>query len=163
LGEIAGALADGGFVVVRYDKRGIGQSGGRSESASLADYAEDVRAVVKALTARKDVDPQRVAVVGHSEGGLVSLLAAGKHKRIDAVVLIATPGMSGADLALAQQQRLLDRMKLSPEERQAKVDAQKKIHDAVLTGKGLDQLPPDVRRSVDNAEFQSMLASDPVK
>ena len=44
LGEIAGALADAGFLVVRYDKRGIGQSGGRAEAASLADYAEDTSA-----------------------------------------------------------------------------------------------------------------------
>src|SRR4029453_2733590 len=49
LGEVAGALADAGFLVVRYDKRGIGQSGGRPESASLADYAEDVIAAVKML------------------------------------------------------------------------------------------------------------------
>src|SRR5262249_17958215 len=40
LGEIANALAEAGFVVIRYDKRGVGQSGGRAESAGLADYAE---------------------------------------------------------------------------------------------------------------------------
>jgi len=163
LGELAGALADGGFIVVRYDKRGIGQSGGRSETASLTDYAEDVRAAVKALTARKDVDPQRIAIVGHGEGGLVALIAAGKEKRVEAVALAGTPGMNGADLALAQQQRMLDRMKLSPEERQAKVDAQKKIHEAAMTGKGADQLPPPVRRSIENAEYQSVLSTDPAK
>jgi uncharacterized protein len=163
LGEIAGSLADAGFIVVRYDRRGIGQSGGRSESASLTDYAEDVRAAVKALTARKDVDAERIALVGHSEGGLVALIAAAKEKRVDAVALLAVPGMSGADLALAQQQRVLDRMKLSPEERQAKVDEQKKIHEAALTGKGADQLPPAVRRSIENPEYQSVLATDPAK
>ena len=163
LGELAGALADGGFIVVRYDKRGIGQSGGRSETASLTDYAEDVRAAVKALTARKDVDPQRIAIVGHGEGGLVALIAAGKEKRVEAVALAGTPGMNGADLALAQQQRMLDRMKLTPEERQAKVDAQKKIHEAAMTGKGADQLPPPVRRSIENAEYQSVLSTDPAK
>jgi pimeloyl-ACP methyl ester carboxylesterase len=163
LGEIAGALADAGFIVVRYDKRGIGQSGGRAEAAGLADYADDVRAVVKMLTARKDVDPKRIAVMGHSEGGLVALMAAAKEKKIAAVGLVATPGLTGADVVLAQQQRLLNRMKLSPEERQAKVDAQKKIHAAVITGKGLETLPPDVRRTVDNAEFQSLLVSDPAK
>ena len=62
LGQIAGALADAGFIVLRYDKRGIGQSGGRAEAASLADYAEDVRAAVKMLADRKDVDPKRIAV-----------------------------------------------------------------------------------------------------
>lgn len=163
LGQIAGALADAGHIVVRYDKRGIGQSGGRAEAASLADYADDVRAVVKLLSDRKDVDPKRIAVIGHSEGGLVALMAAAKDKKIAAVGLIATPGIAGADIVLAQQQRLLNRMKLTPEEKQAKVDAQKKIHEAVISGKGLEQLPPDVRRTVDNAEFQSLLVSDPVK
>jgi uncharacterized protein len=163
LGQIAGALADAGFIAVRYDKRGIGQSGGRAEAAALSDYAEDVRAAVKMLADRKDVDPKRIAVIGHSEGGLVALMAAAKEKRIAAVGLIATPGSTGADVVLAQQQRLLNRMTLTPEEKQAKVDAQRKIHDAVITGKGLELLPPDVRRTVDNAEFQSLLTSDPAK
>src|SRR5262249_42805305 len=49
LGQLAGALADSGFLVVRYDKRGIGQSGGRAETAGLAEFAEDLRAVVKVV------------------------------------------------------------------------------------------------------------------
>jgi pimeloyl-ACP methyl ester carboxylesterase len=163
LGQIAGALADAGYIVVRYDKRGVGQSGGRAESASLADYADDVRAAVKMLAERKDVDPKRIAVVGHSEGGLVALMAAAKEKRIASVGLLATPGITGADVVLAQQQRLLSGMKLTPEEKQAKVDVQKKIHEAVITGKGLEQFPADVRRTMDNAEFHSLLISDPSK
>jgi uncharacterized protein len=163
LGQLAGVLADAAWLVVRYDKRGIGQSGGRAEAASLADYTEDVRAAIKMLESRKDVDAKRIAVVGHSEGGLVALMAAAKEKRIGAVGLIATPGITGAEVVLAQQQRLLNRMAITPEEKQAKIEAQKKIHEAVITGKGLELLPPDVRRAVDNAEFQSLLASDPAK
>ena len=163
LGEIAGAIADAGFVVVRYDKRGIGQSGGRAESASLTDYAEDVRAAVKMLAERKDVDPKHIAVIGHSEGGSVAMIAAAKDKRIAAVGLVATPGVTGAEIVLAQQKRLLDHSTLSAEEKQAKVETQKRIHDAVISGKGLDQFPPDVRRAVDNAEFQSILVADPAK
>jgi dipeptidyl aminopeptidase/acylaminoacyl peptidase len=163
LGELAGAIADAGYIVVRYDKRGIGQSGGRAESASLADYAEDVRAAVKLLAQRKDVDPKRIAAIGHSEGGSVALIAAAKDKRIAAVGLLATPGVSGAEIVLAQQKRLLDRSNMTAEEKQAKVDTQKRIHDAVISGKGLEQLPPEVRRAVDNAEFQSLLVADPAK
>jgi pimeloyl-ACP methyl ester carboxylesterase len=163
LGQIAGALADAGFIVVRYDKRGIGQSGGRAESAILADYAEDARAAVKFLAERKDVDPKRIGVAGHSEGGAVALLAALKDKRIAAVALLAANGLSGSDLILAQQRHALDRMQLSSEERQAKIDLQKRIHEAVLTGQGWDQVPADVRRSVDNPEFQSILSNDPAK
>ena len=163
LGQIAGALADAGYVVARYDKRGVGQSGGRAEAATLADYAEDVRAAVKLLADRPDVDPKRIAVVGHSEGGLVALLAATKDKRIASVAVLATPGTTYADVALALQKRALDRLTLTPEERQAKVDEQKKIHEAVITGKGLELLPTNVRRSVDNGEYQSLLATDPAK
>jgi pimeloyl-ACP methyl ester carboxylesterase len=162
-GQIADALATAGYVVVRYDKRGVGQSGGRAEAASLSDYADDARAAVKLLADRKDVDPKRIAVVGHSEGGLVALMAAAKDKKIAAVALISTPGMTGAELVLAQQKRLLERTSMTPEEKQAKVDEQKKIHEAVITGKGLELLPPNVRRSVDNPEFQGVLMSDPTK
>jgi len=162
LGEIAGSLADAGFVTIRYDKRGVGQSGGRAESATFADYAEDARAAVRFLADRKDVDPKRIAILGHSEGGLVALIAADKEKRIAAVVLIATPGMRGTDVILAQQQRALNRMKLSEEERQAKIDEQKKINDAVVSG-NLSQLPANVRRAVDNGEAQSLFTSDPEK
>ncbi|OLD20033.1 MAG: hypothetical protein AUJ01_04880 [Acidobacteria bacterium 13_1_40CM_3_65_5] len=163
LGQIANALADAGFMALRYDKRGIGQSGGRAEAASLADFTEDVRAAVKWLSDRKDVDPKRIAVVGHSEGGAVALMAAAKDKRIAGVVVIGTNGGSGAELVLAQQQHLLNRSTMTAEERQAKVDLQKRIHEAVVTGKGWDQLPADVRRQVDNPEFQSILLNDPAK
>ena len=157
LGELAGALADAGFVVLRYDKRGIGQSGGRAEAASLADFADDQRAAVKFLTSRKDVDQKRIAVVGHSEGGLVALLAAGKEKRIVAVVLIATPGTTGAELVLAQQ-AVADRP----------VDAEKQSRTICetnqrrgTTGKGLDTLPPEMRRQVDNVISKSPHTTPP--
>jgi uncharacterized protein len=163
LGQLASALADAGFVVLRYDKRGVGQSGGRTEIASLGDFSDDQRAAVKFLTSRKDVDDKRIAVVGYSEGGLVSLLSAAKEKRIAAVALMATPGVSGADLILAQQQHALGKSNLSDAEKQARIDMQKKINEAAVTGKGLDALTPAVRRQIDNAEFQSGLATDPAK
>jgi len=163
LGELAGAIADAGFLVVRYDKRGIGQSGGRWESAGLLDYAEDVRAAIKMLERRKDVDAKRIAVIGHSEGGTVALTAASKDKRIGAVAVLGAPGVTGADIVLAQQQRLLNRSALSAEDKQKRIDAQKRIHDAVISGKGLELLAPDVRRAVDNVEYQTLLVADPAK
>jgi hypothetical protein len=42
-GQIADALADAGFIVLRYDKRGVGQSGGRTEAARLEHFAEDAK------------------------------------------------------------------------------------------------------------------------
>jgi hypothetical protein len=118
---------------------------------------------VKWLSDRKDVDAKRIAVAGHSDGGTVALMAAAREKRIAAAVVLGTSGVTGAELVLAQQQRVLSRSKMTAEEQQAKVDLQKRIHEAVITGKGWDQLPADVRRQVDNPEYQSILLNDPSK
>ena len=163
LGQLAGALADAGYVTLRYDHRGSGQSGGRSESATIADYAEDVRVAARWLANRKDVDSKRIAVIGHDEGAWIGLLAASRDGRIAAIVSLATAASKGADVALEQQQLQLDRMGLSPESREARVTLQKQIHAAVLTGAGWDKIAPELRRRADTPFFQSFLAYDPAK
>jgi hypothetical protein len=159
--QIAGALAKEGFVVLRYDKRGVGQSGGRSERATLDDYAEDLRAAVNWLAKRQDIDRRRIAVAGHSEGGTVALLAAAGEKKISSLVLIAAPGVRGAELILEQQQHLLDLMNTPAAERQAKIDLQKRIHDAVISEKGWEGIPPELRRQAESPWFRSLLMFDP--
>lgn len=161
--QLARALADDGFIVLRYDKRGVGQSGGRTESATLSDYADDVIAAVKWLSKRKDVDPKRIVLCGHSEGGAVALIAASREKKIDAVVTIAAPGSTGAELILAQQQHALDRLKVSDEEKEAKVALQKKIQSAVVNGNGWEGVPDDLRRQADTPWFRSLLLYDPAQ
>ncbi len=162
-GQLAGALADAGFIVVRYDKRGVGQSGGRLESATLVDFAEDVRAVVKYLSKREDVDKRRIALIGFSEGGSVAMLAASREKSIGAVALVATMSSLGADLILEQQRHVLERLKTPDAEKQAKIELQKKIQQAVLTGAGWEEIPPELRKQADTPWFQSLLAFDPAK
>ena len=161
--QLANALADAGYAVIRYDKRGVGQSGGRAESATLQDYADDVQAVVKFLEKRKDIDKERIAVVGHSEGAAVGLLAARRTKRIGALVLVAGPGTTGADLILEQQQYFLNRSKLPEQERQEKIALQKKVQEAALTGKGWEEIPPELRKQADSPWFASLLAFDPAE
>jgi pimeloyl-ACP methyl ester carboxylesterase len=161
-GQLAGALADAGFVVLRYDKRGVGQSGGRPEAAALADYADDARAAVTFLAGRKDVDPNRIAMIGHSEGGSVAMLAAAKNKRIAALVLVATIGVTGAELNLAQVKHGLDRSTKSEAEKNSTLELQRKIQHAVLTGTGWEQVAT-YRQQADTPWFQSLLAFDPAK
>ena len=162
-GQLAGALADAGYLVVRYDKRGVGQSGGRVESATLADFADDLRAVVRYVSDRKDVDRKHIATVGHSEGGSVAMIAAAKEKQIAALVLAATIGVTGAELNLYQVTHALDRSTKSDTEKQSTIDLQKKIQRAVLTGTGWETISPALRNQADTLWFQSFLAFDPAK
>ncbi len=162
-GHLAGALADAGFLVVRYDRRGAGQSGGRPESATLADYAEDLRAVVRFVGDRKDVDRRRLAVAGYGEGGSVAMVAATKENRIKGLVLIATSGMTGAEFNLEQVTANVARSARSEADKQATIDLQRRIQTAVMTGKGWDDIPPALRRRADVPWFQSILVFDPAK
>lgn len=163
LAQLAGRIADAGIMAVRFDKRGYGQSGGRAESATLNDYAEDVRAVVKWLAARKDVDPKRIAVVGHSEGAWVGMLAASREDKIAALVTLAGASSTGTDLILEQQQSALDLTAMAPADRETRVALQKQIHAAVLSGKGWEGVPPALRKQADTPWFHSVLTFDPVR
>ena len=164
LGQIAKALVDAGFMVLRYDKRGIGQSGGRAETATLADYADDARAVVSYVRkARKDADPKRVAVLGHSEGAWVALQLGAAERDIAALVVVAGASGTGGALVLEQQQHLLDVLKVTAEEKKAKADLQARINDAA-TGKGLwDGVPAELRAQADTPWFASYLSYEPAK
>lgn len=163
-GHIARDLVAAGFVVVRYDKRGIGQSGGRAESATLADYAEDVRWALIWLEKQKGVDKERIGLVGHSEGALVALLAAGRERgRVAALALLAGPATDGATVVLEQQQLMLSKMPIDEAQRAEKVALQRKINDAVITGKGWNEIPESARRAADTPWFYSFLTFDPRK
>lgn len=162
-GQLAGALADAGYAVVRYDQRGVGQSGGRIEGATMASYADDVIHVVDWLVERKDVDPNRIAVVGYGEGGSLALLAAGRGKTIRAVALLGTPGRTGRDVVLEQQRAELARLTMPDADKAARVALQTRILDAVATGKDKDWegIPVDARRAADTAWFRSWVLFDP--
>ena len=162
-GQIAGALADAGFLVLRYDKRGVGQSGGRPEAATLDDYAEDLRAAVRFLASRKDVDRRRIAVVGYGDGGPIAMIAASKEDRIAGLAVVASIGIKGADANLAQVARSLERSQRTDEEKQAAVALQKQIQNAVLTGTGWEGVPPEIRRQAETPWFQSFLSFDPAR
>ena len=160
-GQVAGMLADAGFAVLRYDKRGVGQSGGRAESATLTDYAEDVQAVRRFLSKRKDIEDSRIAVFGHSEGAAVALIAASRNKDIAAVVLAAGVSGPGAELVLQQQLTLLNTSTLSDEEKQSRIALQKRVQAAVLGQGDWKDVPEDIRRQADTPWFRSFLAFDP--
>jgi pimeloyl-ACP methyl ester carboxylesterase len=162
--QLANAMADAGFLVVRYDERGTGQSGGRQESATLDEFAADARAIVTFLSRRRDVDPRRIALVGYGEGGWISLLVGAQDRKVAAIGLIATPSITGAELVLEQQRALFERGggAMTPAQ-QASVAQQKQIIDAVITGKGWETLALDIRRRVDTPLYRSFLVFDPAK
>ncbi len=162
-GRLAGALADAGFFVIRYDKRGIGQSGGRVEKAGISEYADDVRRIVQWVRKRDDVDDDRIAVVGHHEGAAVALAAADMEGRIKAVALVSATGQTGYQATLADQARELERSTLTEIDKQERRAMQQRVLDAAMTGAGWNAVPEDVRRQADTVWFRTWLAFDPAE
>jgi dipeptidyl aminopeptidase/acylaminoacyl peptidase len=104
--DIAEALSQEGFVTLRYDKRGIGNSTGEG-----GDFPEpslrDLEAAVAFLKNNPSVDPKRIALVGHSLGGLWALMEAAEDPNIAAICLMATPAKPYGEVIIEQIEGLL--------------------------------------------------------
>lgn len=103
---IADHLTRNGFIVLRVDDRGMGQTTGEVHAATTLDFSEDVSVGIDYLKNRKEVDKKRIALLGHSEGGMIAQILASTRTDIAAIVLLAAPGKRG-DEVLTEQNREL--------------------------------------------------------
>lgn len=108
--DIADSLGRRGIAVLRVDDRGVGASTGRETRAvaTSADFANDVREVVKYLRSRTDVDSTRIALVGHSEGGMIAPMVAAQDKGIRAIALLAGTAYTGRRVMMFQNQEAVN-------------------------------------------------------
>jgi pimeloyl-ACP methyl ester carboxylesterase len=100
---LADSLLREGIAVLRYDKRGVGGSSGDSSTASFGDLVSDAAAAFRYLEARPGVDPKRVGIIGHSEGGSIAPAVAATDRDVAFVVAMAGSGLSG-EVRITEQQ-----------------------------------------------------------
>jgi dienelactone hydrolase len=107
--QIAERLASNGVAVLRVDDRGTGESTGREtlENATTTSLAEDTRAQIAWLRTRKEIDPRRIAVIGHSEGASIAAMIGASDPKLAAVVMMAGVAKRGADVSFEQQEDML--------------------------------------------------------
>jgi pimeloyl-ACP methyl ester carboxylesterase len=99
---LADYLTRRGVAVLRVDDRGVGGSTGEVFQATSEDSARDVLAGIEYLKTRTEIDPKRIGLVGHSEGGIIAPLVAVDSNDVAFIVLMAGPGVPG-DLVLEGQ------------------------------------------------------------
>jgi uncharacterized protein len=99
---IADHLTRNGVAVLRCDDRGVGKSKGNYSKATTADFATDAEAGVAFLKGRRDIDPKKIGLIGHSEGALIAALAASRSDDVAFIVLLAGNALPGDETMMIQ-------------------------------------------------------------
>jgi len=121
-------LTKNGIAVLRYDDRGTAKSKGIFSKATSFDFSNDAEAAFSYLLTRKEIIPNKIGLVGHSEGGLIAPMIAARNNNIGFVVMLAGTGLSGDQIMLLQQE-LIARADGSSE---ADIQKTKKVNKAVF-------------------------------
>jgi fermentation-respiration switch protein FrsA (DUF1100 family) len=104
---LADHLTRKGIAVLTFDKRGIGKSTGDFASGTMEDFTGDTEAALAYLNTRKEIDPKKIGLISHSEGGLIAPLVATNSPTVAWIVLLAAPGLKGEDVLLLQSELIL--------------------------------------------------------
>lgn len=134
--QLANALSNAGFVVLRYDKRGIGQSGGNASSTTRSELLKDVEAAFRFVRTQSGVDPARVFLLGHSEGGELVPSVAAATPGVAGIVLMAPPALPLAQISMQQALASVP-ASLRSKARSAEAAALARIRSGVTAGPGM--------------------------
>lgn len=140
----ARVLAEQGYASLRIDFRGSGESDGAWEDTTFSSQISDALVALDYASGLDNIDPERIALLGLSQGGLVSATIAGRDSRVKSVILwsaVATPAYTYSGL-------------LTPEVVQAGLQA----GDEALTF----PLPWGVETSLKQPFFDDLFNVDPI-
>lgn len=114
---IADYLTRQGLAVLRYDKRGIGESTGSLREATTLNLAEDVEASIQFLRNHPNIQSNNIGLIGHSEGGIIAPMVASRDQAISFIVLLAAPGMTGKQILKKQNEESIQRSPITNDQK----------------------------------------------
>lgn len=169
-------LTRNGIAVLRMDDRGCGGSTGNPSTSTSLDFARDISSAVEYLRTRPEIDPRKIGLIGHSEGGLIAPIVAADDKKMAFIVMLAGPGIPGDSILLLQARLIGEASGMSSEQlttarninrevyRLAKEGAsEQQLTDfmmAAVPGNTLESAKKDTR-TITSPWFRTFLAYDP--
>ncbi len=155
LKKLSDALVARNIATLRYDKRGAGgwkKEFGKPEDFRFKDFVDDAASLVDFL--RGSDKFSKIAVIGHSEGGLVAILTANRVP-LDRLVLLATSARTQGELLKAQLEKQLPGEQVEPIE---------KAIDAIMAGQTVDPPPAGLAIApVMQPSIASAFTEDPIE
>ena len=137
-----------GIAVVRADDRGVGKSTGKFSDATTADFATDAEAGVAFLKTRAEVDPHKIGLVGHSEGGIIAPMVAARNSDVAFIVMMAGPGVPGDQVLPEQALMLAESAGESKEKAEKAAEQERAVLTLVETEKDETVLEQKVREKL---------------
>jgi hypothetical protein len=148
-----------GIAVLRSDDRGVGGSTGDLLQSTGEDLAGDVLAGVGFLRDRSEIDPKRIGLIGHSEGGTLAPLAAVESDEVAFIVMMAGTGLTGEEILLLQGELIAESEGRTPEEIALNREVQKQAFaivkeesDAERAEERLQELLPEALEALPQEE-----------
>lgn len=160
---IADYLTRNGIAVLRFDDRGTGQSEGNFHTATGADFAADAEAALIYLQSRKEVDPQKTGLLGHSEGGTIAFTVAAKKNAPAFVVSLAGTGIKGDSLMLKQAEAISKSQGRPADAWEKDKPELKRIYTLLAQDKSTAEIEKEFREEVQKAVPASMKNNEAVK
>jgi dienelactone hydrolase len=145
---LADSLTRKGIVVLRADKRGCGKSTGNYATATTVDFAADADAGVAYLKTRPEVDPRRIGLIGHSEGGIVAPMAAAQNPDVAFIVMMAGSGVPGDEILVAQGMLISEAAGTSHEEAEKNATDEREVLQIVEHEKDDAALEKELREKL---------------
>lgn len=131
--------ASKGIAALIFDKRGTGESGGKVSESTFDDSINDAISAVQFLKARDKINPDKIGILGPSQGGRIAALAAARSPEINFIATMAAPLVSVADQCFFSSMEFLGRMEISDVDKEKVVPIWKK-HYALIQNSDIEGL-----------------------
>lgn len=145
---LADYLTRRGWVVLRYDDRGVAQSTGTFTLATTEDFARDALAAVNYLSSTQNFVSDPIGILGHSEGAIVAIMVASQNPRVSFIVLISGPAVPGYDIILKQTELISRHQGMKEPQLEKVMNAQRQLLDLVRDETDSSSLRDKVRMTL---------------
>jgi uncharacterized protein len=148
---IADYLTSKGIAVLRYDDRGTNASKGDYAKATTLDNADDAMAGINFLKTKTQINPGKIGIIGHSEGGIVAPICAAKSKDVAFIIMLAGPGLSGDQILLLQSELIARTEKMNEDTMKMDLELSKNIYSIIKKIKDNDKATEKIRKLMTDA------------
>jgi fermentation-respiration switch protein FrsA (DUF1100 family) len=165
-------LTRNGYAVLRFDKRGVGESGGDYGQATTFDFAEDVEYAMDYLVSREEISPSMIGLIGHSEGALIAPIIASDNSNLSFIIMMGGIGIPGKDLLLLQSAKISRLHGMPQAQIDAIIETNETLYEIAMEESEDSILVQRIREAVPNLDdaqlnmlrspwFRTFLALDP--